>query len=149
MKYKQYLKKLTPQELGYRKGRLKTGQYFYISKLAIGTFFPELSKDILNDKIRLVFNDPLCDGEIIEATFVYHNDLYAIENGTRNEYRIYLNRDISKHDLHFEPSDIVKFQWLDDKILDLSHYKKGHKEYDYYLQIIKENFAKGNHALLE
>ena len=44
-----YIKKLTTQELGYRKGRLMTGGYFYISKSAGGTFFKELDKYVLND----------------------------------------------------------------------------------------------------
>ena len=104
-----YIKKLTTQELGYRKGRLMTGGYFYISKSAIGTFFKELDKYILNDYLRLDFNDPLEPENTIQASFVYHNDKYAIENGTRNEYRIYHNRDIATHELHFQPFEIVVF----------------------------------------
>ena len=66
--YDVYLKKLTTQELGYRKGRLMTGGYFYISKYAIGTFFKELDKYTLNDFLRLDFNDPLEPGNIIQAS---------------------------------------------------------------------------------
>ena len=93
-----YLKKLTTQELGYRKGRLMTGGYFYISKSAVGTFFKVLDKYVLNDFLRLDFNDPLEPGNTIQASYVYHNDKYSKENGTRNEYRIYHNRDIAKHE---------------------------------------------------
>ena len=66
--YDVYIKKLTTQELGYRKGRLMTGGYFYISKSAIGTFFSELNKFRLNDFMRLEFNDPLELGNVIQAS---------------------------------------------------------------------------------
>jgi hypothetical protein len=148
MKYKKYMKKLTPQELGYRKGRLKTGQYFYISKQAVGTFFEELSRETLNDSRRLVFDDPLEPGNLIEASYVYHNDQFVVPNGTRNEYRIYLNRDIAKHDLHFEPNDIVLMEWVNTDKLKLTHFKPRSEGYSELEQSITESKIRGAHALL-
>lgn len=147
--YTKYLKKLTPQELGYRHGRLTTGQYFYISKSAIGTFFSELDKTVLNDFLSLEFNDPLEDNKIIQASFVFHNDKYARKNGTRNEYRIYLNRDIAKHDLHFEPNDIIVFKLLSKDKYQLEHYKPASEGYKQLEELISENkVCRGQHALL-
>ncbi len=147
MKYKRYVKKLTPQELGYRNGRLRTGQYFYISKFAVGTFFERLDKYILNDKRLLTFNDLLRDGEVIKATYVFHNDKYALENGTRDEYRIYLNRNLAKHELHFQPNDIIVFEMLDDSSINLLHYNESSKNYTDLLKEIENSKTRGNHAL--
>lgn len=143
-----YIKKLTTQELGYRNGRLMTGGYFYISKLAVGNFFKELDKHVLNDFLRLDFNDPLEPGGIIQATYVYHNDKYARENGTRNEYRIYHNRDIATHNLHFQPFEIVVFLKESDGIYRIEHFTKKHREYKILEGIISGSNIRGDHALL-
>ncbi len=148
MKYTKYIKKLTPQELGYRKGRLTTGGYFYVSKSAVGSFFETLDKNLHNDSRNLIFNDPLKKNHTIEASYVYHNDLYALEGGTRNEYRIYLNRDLAKHELYFQPEDIIAFERDKDEHLTLSHYRLGDEKYKDLLEVINSNFARGNHALL-
>lgn len=146
MKYKKYVKKLTPQELGYRNGRLRNGQYFYISKSAVGSFFERLDKYILNDKRSLTFNDPLEQGKKIKATYVYHNDKYA-DNGTRDEYRIYLNRNLAKHELHFQPNDIVVFEMLNDSSINLQHYSESSDGYKDLLKEIENSKIRGNHSL--
>lgn len=146
--YDVYVKKLTTQELGYRKGRLMTGGYFYISKSAIGTFFKELDKYILNDFLKLDFNDPLEPCNIIQATYVYHNDKYARENGTRNEYRIYHNRDIAKHELHFQPFEIVVFIKESDDNIRIEHFTPRDKKYKILIKTIEKSNLRGNHALL-
>lgn len=143
-----YIKKLTTQELGYRKGRLMTGGYFYISKSAVGSFFKELDKYVLNDFLKLDFNDPLEPNNIIQATYVYHNDKYARENGTRNEYRIYHNRDIAKHELHFQPFEIVVFIKESDDNIRIEHFNPRNKKYNILLETIKKSKIRGNHALL-
>lgn len=148
MNYDVYLKKLTTQELGYRKGRLMTGGYFYISKSAIGTFFEELDKYIHNDFRTLVFNDPLSLGKIITASYVYHNDKFALENGTRNEYRIYHNRSIASHELHFQPYEIVAFIKEDDGKYRLEHFTRLSKEYKSLEKAIINSKIRGDHALL-
>lgn len=147
-KFDVYLKKLTTQELGYRKGRLMTGGYFYISKSAVGTFFKELSKDILNDFLRLDFNDPLEPGNIIQANYVYHNDKYVKENGTRNEYRIYHNRDIAKHELHFQPFEVVAFIKEGEDNYRIEHFTPIHEQYNMLEVVIKNSKIRGDHALL-
>lgn len=144
-----YIKKLTTQELGYRKGRLMTGGYFYISKSAVGSFFLELDKTVLNDFLRLDFNDPLEPENIIQASYVYHNDKYARDNGTRDEYRIYLNRDIAKHELHFQPYEIVVFIKEHGENYRLEHYNPRDKEYQKLQELILKSKIRGNHALLK
>lgn len=143
-----YLKKLTTQELGYRKGRLMTGGYFYISKSAIGVIFKQLSKNKLNDFLKLEFNDPLEPGNIIHASFVYHNDKFCKANGTRDEYRIYHNREIAKHELHFQPFEIVAFTKLEDNNYKLDHFRPTDDEYKILDNTIINSKVKGNHALL-
>lgn len=146
--YDVYIKKLTTQELGYRKGRLMTGGYFYISKSAVGSFFKELDKYVLNDFLRLDFNDPLEPKGVIQASYVYHNDKYTRENGTRNEYRIYHNRDIATHNLHFQPFDIVVFIKEGEDNYRIEHYNRNNKEYKILEDIIKSSKIRGDHALL-
>ena len=146
--YNIYIKKLTTQELGYRKGRLMTGGYFYISKSAIGSFFKELDKYILNDFLKLEFNDPLAPGNTIQASYVYHNDKYAIKNGTRNEYRIYHNRDIATNNLHFQPHEIVVFFKENKDKYRLEHYTRNNELYKLLSEIIEKGNLRGNHALL-
>ena len=143
-----YLKKLTTQELGYRKGRLMTGGYFYISKSAVGTFFKELDKYVLNDFLRLDFNDPLEPRNTIKASYVYHNDKYSRENGTRNEYRIYHNRDIAKHELHFQPFEIVAFISDSDDNYRIEHFTPKDNNYHILEETIGKSKIRGNHALL-
>jgi len=143
-----YLKKLTTQELGYRRGRLMTGGYFYISKSAVGSFFKELSKNVLNDFLRLDFNDPLEPGNVIQASYVYHNDKYSKDNGTRNEYRIYHNRDIAKHELHFQPFEIVVFIKESENNFRIEHFNPRDKEYQTLQETILNSKIRGNHALL-
>jgi hypothetical protein len=70
-----YIKKLTPQELGYRKGRLMTGGYFYISKSAVGNFFKELDKYVLNDYLYL---------------FKLYRNTVRLKNVTMNKYNNYV-----------------------------------------------------------
>jgi hypothetical protein len=149
MKYDVYLKRLTPQELGYRRKRLMTGQYFYISKSAVGSFFEELSRDIINDFLSLEFNDPFEEDKIITASYVYHNDKFSRPDGTRNEYRIYLNRDIAKHDLHFQPKDIVAFIKNGDKSYHIDHYRIRNDQYQVLSELIDNSKTRGAHALLD
>lgn len=148
LQFEVYIKKLTTQELGYRKGRLMTGGYFYISKSSVGTFFSELSKNIQNDFLKLDFNDPLEPGNIIQATYVYHNDKYCKENGTRNEYRIYHNRDIAKHELHFQPFEIVVFIKKSVNNFIIEHFNPKDIEYKILQDTINNSKIRGGHALL-
>lgn len=100
-----YLRKLNAQELGYRSGRPGgAGRYFLVSKSAVG-FFPPLSEIIVNDKVILDVIPPFSD-DVVLTSYVYHNDSVAAD-GTRNEYRLYLNtgNDLGRN--YFMPDDIV------------------------------------------
>lgn len=100
-----YLRKLNAQELGYRNGRPGgAGRYFLVSKGAVG-FFPPLSEIIVNDKIILDVIPPF-SGNVVLTKYVYHNDSIAAD-GTRNEYRLYLNTGNDPGRDYFKPDDIV------------------------------------------
>lgn len=107
--YKFYVKRLNAQELGYRKGVLATGAYWYISKKAAAHFFPPLEKLIHNDSsnIHLYTHNSV---ERVNITYVYHNDRHSVRYGTRDEYRIYLNRHIAPSDYTYKPGDILIFE---------------------------------------
>lgn len=107
--FKYYLTRLNGQELGYRKGVPgKAGRYFYISKKAT-SFFPYLSKNHHNDSVLLPIIS-LYKGEKIYCRYVYHNDKHCMSDGTRDEYRIYLNTGIDPNSSYFVKDDIIVFE---------------------------------------
>lgn len=143
-----YVKRLTPQELGYRNGSLKTGGYFYISKKAAKYFFGLLSKDIVNDfKVIKLYRSNI-ETDFAEATYVFHNDKHALAYGTRDEYRIYLNRQLQFHDMHFRPQDIIVF-CSNPRQFMLHHYKQQDEKYHFWDNLLLEMGTKGNHAITE
>ena len=144
--FKFYLKKLTSNELGYRKGKLTNGQMFYISKQA-DEFFPPLSTDINNDSVIIELNVEY-RGEPIYLNLVYHNDKFNREEGTRDEYRIYLNREIAPDDFFFRPDDIIVFERLDKQQYYLKKFREGNGEYNKMNEIIKNSSTRGKHALI-
>jgi hypothetical protein len=147
MRNKLYLKKLGAQELGYRKGKQTTGGYFYISKNAT-SFFPELSKSKLNDTVVLEFKVDYRN-EPIFINLVYHNDKFCKLSGSRDEYRIYLNRDIAPDDYFFRPNDIIIFQRIEENKYSLERIREGNDNYNRLNKIIFESQLQGNHALVE
>ena len=145
MSYKYYLKKLTSNELGYRKGKLTNGQMFYVSKQAVD-FFPPLNKEINNDSAMLEFNVEYKEDPIY-LNLVYHNDKYNREDGTRDEYRIYLNREIAPDDFFFRPGDIIVIERKDEHKYILEKFREGHEKYVNLDDIITESRMRGQHAL--
>ena len=145
MNYKYYIKKLTSNELGYRKGKLSTGQMFYISKQA-ADFFPPLSKLINNDSTDLVFEVDYRKDPIF-LSLVYHNDKHNRVDGTRDEYRIYLNRDIAPDDFFFRPDDIIVMQRIAENRYKISRYRKENKGYENLNEIMENSKMRGKHAL--
>jgi hypothetical protein len=145
MSYKYYLKKLTSNELGYRKEKLTNGQMFYISKQA-ADFFPPLSKEINNDSAMLEFNVEYKEDPVY-LNLVYHNDKFNREDGTRDEYRIYLNREIAPDDFFFRPGDIIVIEKMDEHKYFLEKFRAGNKKYEDLNAIIKESKIRGQHAL--
>ncbi len=96
---------MNAQELGYRRGQPKgAGRYFLVSKGATG-FFPPLSEVIINDNVLLDVIPPFSD-DVVLTKYVYHNDRVAGE-GTRDEYRLYLNTKNDPERNYFEPDNIV------------------------------------------
>jgi len=101
-----YVHKLNAQELGFRMGVPgKAGRYIYISKKLAGQFFPPLSDIIVNDNVLLDVIPPNSDN-IVLTKFVYHNDSVAAD-GTRDEYRLYLNSGNDPGRDYYKPGDIV------------------------------------------
>ena len=147
MSFKFYLKKLTSNELGYRNGVLKTGQMFYISKQD-AIFFPPLSKAVNNDSVVIEINVDY-RSEPVYINLVYHNDKYNRVEGTRDEYRIYLNRDIAPDDFYFRPDDIIIFERKDEHKYVLSKIRNGNKSYDYLNELILKSSLRGKHALVD
>jgi hypothetical protein len=144
MSYRYYLKKLTSNELGYRKGKLSNGQMFYISKQA-ADFFPLLSSKINNDSVVIEVNVEYRT-ESVSLVLVYHNDKFNREDGTRDEYRIYLNRDIAPDDFFFRPGDIILFEKKDKNQYFLSKFREGNPEYEKMDELIKCSPTRGQHA---
>ena len=145
MRYRYYIKKLTANELGYRNGHLTTGQMFYISKQAVD-FFPHLSSKVMNDTVVLEFsvdykNDP------VYLNLVYHNDKYIRSFGTRDEYRIYLNREIAPDDFFYRPGDLIVIERLDDNKYNLKRFRDGDHLYNKLDLIFAANKLRGYHAL--
>ena len=142
-----YIKKLNPQELGFRQGVLRTGGYFYISKKAAKNFFGSLRKDVNNDQKIITMS--CVDGkfESAEISYVYHNDKFNTDRGTRDEYRIYLNGQIQFHVLQFMPNDIVIFEKSRNDLLFL-HLKENDLRYPQYLSALQTHGVKGNHAII-
>lgn len=146
MNCRYYLKKLTSNELGYRKGKLTNGQMFYISKQAIA-FFPSLSKKVNNDTVVLEFSVEYKEKPIY-LNLVYHNDKFNREGGTRDEYRIYLNREIAPDDFFFRPGDIILIERKDENRYILEKIRKGDNKYVNLETIIKASKIRGQHGLV-
>ena len=89
-----YIKKLGSQELGSPKadGSVSRGRYIYITK-AYENFFPHLSTTVTNDNVLVPVIPPFSE-EKIYTTLVYHNDKFNVKGGTRDEFRLYLNRNL-------------------------------------------------------
>lgn len=112
MKY--YLKKLAKQELGVKAdGTIARGRYIYISK-ASADFFPHLSKAVTNDNVLIPIIPPFSD-EKVYSTYVYHNDKHNTPDGTRDEFRLYLNRGLDPERSYFHVNDIVVFERVETK----------------------------------
>lgn len=146
MEFKFYLKKLTLNELGYRNGKLKNGQMFYISKKA-ACFFPILSSQINNDSTILEFNVEYRNSPI-NLNYVFHNDKHNREFGTRDEYRIYLNRELAPDDFFFKPGDIIQLEKIGTNNYNLKKYREGNIHYEKLNSLIINSGINGQHALL-
>ncbi|MCM1228218.1 MAG: HNH endonuclease [Clostridium sp.] len=108
MKY--YLKKCGFQELGsVKNGKPQRGRYLLTSmNKEVSAMFPPLSETQLNDSALLPVI-PLYSGKKVYCNYVYHNDKFHGSTAAhpRNEYRIYLNKELEEHKLLFSENDII------------------------------------------
>lgn len=108
-----YIKRLGNQELGsVRNGRAQRGRYIYISKdNRVLDFFPPLSKTVNNDS-SIIPIVPLYEEKVrkVYCNYIYHNDKYNIDGGTRDEYRIYSNNALEDGKLLFQTDDVLIFR---------------------------------------
>lgn len=96
--------------------RPKRGQYLLMTmKPEALSFFPPLSTTQKND-YRLVPFFPLYSGAKVYCRFVYHNGKFhdSTVAHPRNEYRIYLNREVQGGELRFVEGGIVVFRLVDE-----------------------------------
>lgn len=105
-----YLKKCVFQELGsVKNGKPQRGRYLLtsMSKEVLG-MFPPLSEAQLNDSALLPVI-PLYSGKKVYCNYVYHNDKFHGSTAVhpRNEYRIYLNKELEEQQLLFSENDII------------------------------------------
>ena len=130
-----YLKKCGFQELGsVENGKPKRGRYLLTSmnKEVLG-MFPPLSETQLNDSAILPIV-PLYSGKKVYCNYVYHNDKFHGSTAAhpRNEYRIYLNKELEEQQLLFSENDIIII-----RVAEVT------KEYEtqtiYYLDFVKNN----------
>ena len=110
MSFKYFIKKLGHQELGSvdASGRPQRGRYVFISKhMDVLSLLPPLSEKVVNDSSLLPIL-PLYNGIKTYANFVYHNDKISTSNGTRDEYRLYLNKYLDSRDkLFYKSGDYI------------------------------------------
>lgn len=147
-----YLKKLGRQELGVTSdGSIARGRYIYITK-AYEDFFPHLSEVVKNDNVLLPIVPPFNDKKIY-TTLVYHNDKHSTEDGSRDEFRLYLNKDIDPERNYFKPEDIVVFQKEDIENSQISNYllqkfSPSEENYNKLDTLIEKSTIRGGHALI-
>jgi len=133
-----YLKKCGSQELGsIIDDKPQRGRYLFTSKdNAVLEMFPPLSSAVVNDSALLPII-PLYSGKKVYCNFVYHNDKLADNKPDgRNEYRIYLNRELEENKLLFKVDDIVVMRKHDIKI------EKDIEETVYFLDLLQDQSAK-------
>ena len=147
-----YIKQLGRQELGVNPdGTVARGRYIYITK-AYENFFPHLSTTVKNDNVLLPIIPPFGDSKIY-TTLVYHNDKYNSPEGTRDEFRLYLNKDLDPERSYFHPEDIVVFQKMVNEELQVPIYllykfSAEQPEHARLLEIINVSSIRGGHALV-
>lgn len=130
-----YLKKCGFQELGSVKdGRVQRGRYLLTSmSKEVLSMFPPLSETQLNDSAILPII-PLYSGKKVYCNYVYHNDKFHGSTAAhpRNEYRIYLNKELEEHKLLFSTNDIIIIRTANIT-------EEDETQTVYYLDYIKNN----------
>ena len=139
-------------------GSISRGRYIYISKDYADEFFPHLSQTVTNDSALLPIIPPFSDKKVY-SKYVYHNDKFNVPGGSRNELRVYLNRDIDAERRYFNPDDIVVFEKYFEQtdlsgefimpVYFLHRFEPDDANYEILDELIAESPVRGNHALAE
>jgi len=152
-----YIHKCYENELGYRSGiPKKAGRFIFITK-ETAIFFPHLSKLELNDNVLVNIVD--VNNNIIASNYVYHNSKTATTNPKerRDEYRLYITKEIDTDRILFKPNDIIAFTKykIDDEMfykLNLFSFRERSTEYE-QLNLLLQDAKKGvrpvNHLLIK
>ncbi len=116
MKY--LLKRCGHQELGSMDSSMRPqrGQYLLMAmRKEVLSFFPPLSTTQQND-YRIVPFVPLYTHSKVYCRFVYHNDKFhgSVAAHPRNEYRLYLNKELQGGKLKYYEGGIVVFRMVDE-----------------------------------
>ena len=116
------LKRCGHQELGSMGLSVgpQRGQYLLMAiKPEVLSFFPPLSETRQND-FRLVAFYPVYTHDKVYCRFVYHNDKFHGSTAAhpRNEYRLYLNRELQGGRLMYQENGIVVFRMVDETNYD-------------------------------
>lgn len=150
MKY--LLKKCTSQELGSMTSVDDTpnrGQYLLISKEVL-SFFPPLSQAQLNDFRMIPFTPLYLGGERVYCRFVYHNDKYhgSTAKHPRDEFRVYLNREIQGGSFLFQEGGIVVLRQTSEEDLNegffIDYVSPNEQSYSIYENIHQHHCLAGS-----
>lgn len=149
-----YLRKLNTNELAFRTGVAnQAGRFIYISKRYVH-YFPHLSRFITNDSLLLSFIPPFSNS-IVYSNFVYHNDKFTVPDGSRNEYRLYLNSILDPNADYFKVNDILVIQKIKLDagriIYKIYRYVSSDNPYEYNIlnNILAVEGINGTHALVD
>ena len=152
------IKKCGSQELGSvdASGRTQRGRYLLISMNPdVLSFFPPLSTTQLNDFIPVACKPLFGKERKVYCNFVYHNDRFHGSQALhpRNEYRLYLNKDLEGGSNLFKKDDIIVFRKEDaDEInscLYLEYIPHGSELYDVLNHEIETSAFRGGYAVVE
>ncbi|MEZ8125392.1 hypothetical protein BCT90_02695 [Vibrio lentus] len=101
-----YVRIVNANEIGIRKGgkSKRAGSFLMVSKKCLH-FFPEQNVSIPDSTISIQYISP--NGkEMGLVDYVWHNKALHEEKSTRNEHRLYFNRELDSKN-YIEPNDIV------------------------------------------
>jgi hypothetical protein len=156
MKY--FLKKCGSQELGSvgASGRPRRGRYLLISmNPEVLSFFPPLSTAQLNDFVPVACKPLFGEERKAYCNFVYHNNKFhgSSAKHPRNEYRLYLNKNLESGQNLFVKDDILVFRKENETDINSSLYIEyipvGSSYYTFFDQKIADSGLAGGYAIYE
>ncbi len=153
--FRYYLKKCGHQELGSvgEDGRPHRGRYLLTSMdPRVQSFFPHLSQTQRNDFVPLPCI-PLSQGKQVYCNYVYHNDRFHGSEAAhpRNEFRLYLCKELEGNGIRFKTGDIIIFRKEDEQNnespLLMEHVPTSAPQYQELDKIIQTSDIRGNYAI--